>query len=84
MFARMSRSVCAFVIFSGLQNAAVLRSWPWKMLVHFFVQIFDAFYASADWRGGPREEIIRSIETSTKTVVNLAPESVDGLRVQSS
>lgn len=31
----------------------------------------DAFYASDDWRNGPREEIIRSIETSIKTVMNL-------------
>lgn len=40
----------------------------------------DAFYASADWRKGPRENIIRSIETSIKTVMNLPPESVEGLR----
>lgn len=40
----------------------------------------DAFYASADWRNGPREDIISSIETSMKTVINLPAESVDGLR----
>ena len=40
----------------------------------------DAFYASADWRSGPRGEIIGSIETSMKTVINLPAESVDGLR----
>ncbi|MCW2453266.1 MULTISPECIES: NIPSNAP family protein [Rahnella] len=40
----------------------------------------DAFYASADWLNGPRENIIRSIETSIKTVMNLPPESVEGLR----
>ena len=45
--------------------------------------VLDSFYASADWRNGPREEIIHSIETSLKTVINLPPESVDGLRVQS-
>ena len=45
--------------------------------------VLDAFYASDDWRNGPREEIIRSIENSIKTVINLSPESVEGLRVQS-
>lgn len=40
----------------------------------------DAFYASADWRNGPREDIISSIETSMKTVINLPAESVDDLR----
>lgn len=40
----------------------------------------DAFYASADWRNGPRENIIRSIETSIKTVMKLTPESMEGLR----
>lgn len=44
--------------------------------------VLDAFYASADWRNGPREDIISSIENSLKTVMNLPPESVDGLRVQ--
>ncbi|WKA63181.1 NIPSNAP family protein [Pectobacterium aroidearum] len=42
--------------------------------------VLDAFYANDDWRNGPREEIIRSIETSIRTVMNLPPESVDGLR----
>ena len=42
--------------------------------------VLNAFYASADWHSGPREDIIRSIETSIKTVMNLPPESVDGLR----
>ena len=42
--------------------------------------VLDAFYASADWRNGPREEIIRSIVTSIKTVMTLPPESVEGLR----
>jgi hypothetical protein len=45
--------------------------------------VLDAFYASADWRNGPREDIIRSIETNIKTVMNLTLESVNGLRVQS-
>ncbi|HAV2297894.1 TPA: NIPSNAP family protein [Citrobacter koseri] len=45
--------------------------------------VLDAFYASDDWRSGPREDIIGSIETSMKIVMNLPPESVDGLRVQS-
>lgn len=44
------------------------------------VAVLDTFYASDDWRFGPREEIIRSIETSIKTVMSLLPESVDGLR----
>ncbi|HBR1980370.1 TPA: NIPSNAP family protein [Klebsiella quasipneumoniae subsp. quasipneumoniae] len=45
--------------------------------------VLDAFYASDDWLSGPREEIIRSIETSMKTVISLPQESVEGLRVQS-
>ena len=43
----------------------------------------DAFYASDDWRNGPRQDIIGSIETCTKTVISLPKESVNGLRVQS-
>lgn len=43
--------------------------------------ILDAFYASSDWRSGPREDIIRSIEISIRTVMNLPSVSVDGLRV---
>ena len=46
--------------------------------------VLDAFYASDDWRGGPREDIIRSIDTSIKTVISLPSECVDGLRGQSS
>ncbi|KHM32864.1 NIPSNAP family protein [Klebsiella aerogenes] len=45
--------------------------------------VLDAFYASADWRNGPRQDIIGSIEASMKTVVGLPQESVEGLRVQS-
>lgn len=43
--------------------------------------VLDAFYESDDWRSGPRENIIRSIETSIKTVICLPSESVEGLRV---
>ena len=43
--------------------------------------VLDAFYTCDDWRSGPREEIIRSIETSIKTVIKLPPEGVEGLRV---
>lgn len=43
--------------------------------------VLDAFYASADWRNGPREGIVGSIETSVRTVINLPPESVNGLRI---
>lgn len=43
--------------------------------------VLDAFYASSDWRSGPRENIIRRIETSIKTVMDLPSVSVDGLRV---
>ncbi|MDI7493025.1 NIPSNAP family protein [Cronobacter dublinensis] len=46
--------------------------------------VLDAFYASDGWRNnGPRANIIRSIETSIKTVISLPSESVEGLRVQS-
>lgn len=45
--------------------------------------VLDAFYASDDWRSGPREDIVGSIESSMKTVMSLPTESVNGLRVQS-
>ena len=45
--------------------------------------VLDAFYASADWQSGPREDIVGSIENCIKTVINLPSESVKGLRVQS-
>lgn len=45
--------------------------------------VLNAFYASDDWRSGPREDIFGSIETSIKTVMNLPSENVEGLRVQS-
>ena len=44
--------------------------------------VLDSFYASADWRNGPRQDIIGSIENSIKTVINLPPESVNWFRVQ--
>ncbi|MBA2152780.1 nipsnap family containing protein [Enterobacter roggenkampii] len=43
----------------------------------------NAFYASDDWHSGPRENIVGSIETSIKTVMNLPTKNVEGLRVQS-
>ncbi|ENP1686813.1 TPA: NIPSNAP family protein [Escherichia coli] len=45
--------------------------------------VLNAFYVSDDWRSGPREDIVGSIETSIKTVMNLPSENVEGLRVQS-
>ena len=45
--------------------------------------VLNAFYASDDWRSGPREDIVGSIESSMKTVMSLPTESVNGLRVQS-
>ncbi len=43
--------------------------------------VLNSFYASADWRCGPRESIIDCIETSIKTVIDLPRVSVNGLRV---
>ncbi len=43
----------------------------------------NAFYVSDDWHSGPRENIVGSIETSIKTVMNLPTKNVEGLRVQS-
>jgi hypothetical protein len=45
--------------------------------------VLGSFYASADWRNGPRQDIVGSIETSMKTEISLPSESVEGLRVQS-
>ncbi|WP_436881711.1 NIPSNAP family protein [Enterobacter asburiae] len=50
--------------------------------VESMTAVLDAFYTSADWRNGPREDIIGR-ETSIKTVMILPLESVEGLRVQS-
>lgn len=44
--------------------------------------VLDDFYASADWRRGPREAIISCIETCIKTVIILPRLSVDGLRME--
>lgn len=40
----------------------------------------DAFYSGDDWRSGPREDIIRCIDSGIKTVVRLPAESVEKLR----
>lgn len=44
------------------------------------VTVLEAFYASSDWRSGPREEIIGCISNSLKSLLRLPCESVDGLR----
>ncbi|EMB3081238.1 NIPSNAP family protein [Providencia rettgeri] len=43
--------------------------------------ILDSFYASPDWRLGPRETIIDAIEKSIKTVISLPLVSLNGLRL---
>ncbi len=40
----------------------------------------DAFYASDDWRKGPREAILALIDTYTDIVLELDEETVQGLR----
>lgn len=40
----------------------------------------DAFYASAAWRGGPREEILSLIESYLDAVVQLNPEAIEAIR----
>ena len=40
----------------------------------------DAFYASAAWKQGPREDIISRIEISTTTVMALAQDAIDAIR----
>lgn len=40
----------------------------------------DAFYASPEWRQGPREPILACIETFVDTVLALDDATVDGLR----
>ncbi|MBV7404340.1 NIPSNAP family protein [Enterobacter sp. ENT03] len=42
--------------------------------------VLDDFYASADWREGPREAIINRIETSLKAVLMLSGRAVEGMR----
>ena len=43
------------------------------------VVVLDAFYASTDWRSGPREDIISCIESSQKTVVSMPSGSMEEL-----
>lgn len=40
----------------------------------------SAFYASDAWRSGPREAIVRRIESSLKSVLRLSHEAVEGMR----
>jgi hypothetical protein len=40
----------------------------------------DAFYASSDWRRGPREAVIALIETSFDTTLWLPSAAIDALR----
>ena len=40
----------------------------------------DAFYGSAEWRQGPREEIVSLIETHTSIVIEMELAAVGGLR----
>ena len=40
----------------------------------------DAFYASPEWRGGPREAVIAKIEVYTDVVVELDDPTIEGLR----
>ncbi|HDR1884293.1 TPA: NIPSNAP family protein [Pasteurella multocida] len=42
-------------------------------------QQLDAFYASDDWRDGPRESIIRLIESSLKSVIMLPTQAIHAL-----
>ena len=43
-------------------------------------QMEDAYYASDDWRKGPREEMLALIENYTDIVFELAEVAVQGLR----
>jgi len=45
-------------------------------------QMEDAYYASDDWRQGPRERILASIENYIDIVLELDEVTVQGLRVQ--
>ena len=40
----------------------------------------DRFYASPDWREGPREAVIEKIEVYTDAVVDLDVATIEGLR----
>jgi len=40
----------------------------------------DAFYASAEWKEGPRKEILSRIESYTSAVIEMDETAVDALR----
>ncbi len=40
----------------------------------------EAFYASPDWREGPREGLVSRIESYVDTVLELSSQAIDGLR----
>jgi hypothetical protein len=40
----------------------------------------DAFYASDEWRHGPRQAILDCIESDASIVLELDPGTIDGLR----
>lgn len=44
--------------------------------------VLGAFYAGDDWRHGPREDIIRCIDSCVKAVIRMPAESVEKLRVK--
>jgi hypothetical protein len=40
----------------------------------------EAFYGSEEWRRGPRRAIVDCIERDTSVVIEIDPDSLDGLR----
>lgn len=42
--------------------------------------VLEDFYASSDWKNGPREDIITRIEASMKSVMMLSEDAVEKLR----
>jgi hypothetical protein len=42
----------------------------------------DAFYGSDEWRQGPREEILRDVESYTSVVLELEPVTTAALRLE--
>jgi len=42
--------------------------------------VLDAFYACDDWHHGPRQDIIRCIDSCIKTVIRMHAENVEKLR----
>lgn len=40
----------------------------------------NAFYASEEWRSGPRQAIVDCIESDTSVVIEMDPDAIDGLR----